>query len=814
MGVESNERTLAEPLNEREIEILGAIADGLSNREIAHELYLSVDTIKWYNKGIFQKLDVNSRTQAAARARELGLLEDDPGVNAPQHNLPAQVTRLVGREREIEQVERLLSDSRLVTLTGPGGVGKTRLALAVAAQQTDSFRDGVFFVSLAPLSSPRSIVQAVVEAMGQSFLTSGDLKSHLLYYLRNKKMLLLMDNFEHLLSGISVLREIVEAAPGVRILATSREKLKLHGEMIFVTQGLSYPSIKPLEAGDIEYSSIQLFLERARQLRPDFEPTEDDVSHITHICQMVQGLPLAVELAAAWFDTLSCAEIAAEIDRSLDVLAADLRDVPPRQQSIRAVFDYSWMLTPEAERDVFLKLSIFRGGFTRKAAERVADATLPELASLVGKSLLRWEPDTKRYQMHELLQQYTRERLEQRPEVIGLVYRTHAAYYADFMHDRSVFLRDSRQIEALEDIEAELGNIRGAWRYWVDQANASQMGKFLTAFYTAYFVRGWLHAGEEVNRQAVEALQDAALADEEAAVVRAVALAYRAFFLAPLGQAEQGYDLAKESVAILEGLSRPVDLAIAWINLRWVAYYLARRGEEEEAERRIYQIARDLDDRSLLAYSLFLTGMNAYRQQEYEEARRFGKASLEWLEESGDRIRSALPLLLLGHVSFALGEDAQAGEYYQRCLNTATELGFRWAAVNATKYLGQVALSQGEIGKARAHTLQGLRVAEQIGLEREILNLLYDLARVRVAEGEPERAVEFLGLVLGHPASYEGRMGGGRIRDSVQALLADLETEFPPQDYAIALERGNSRNVDEVVDEILSGERPSTENLA
>jgi predicted ATPase/DNA-binding CsgD family transcriptional regulator len=809
-----------DPLSERQIEILRRVAEGLSDREIAQELFVSLNTIKWHNKQIYRKLGVDNRTQAVVQAKDLGLLKIEPDLAAHKHNLPAQATLLFGREREMAQVGQLLTDARLMTLTGPGGIGKTRLALEVAARQIDAFRDGVYFVSLAPLSSTEAIVQTVVETLGQSFLTSGDLKAHLLHYLRNKEMLLVMDNFEHLLDGALLLGEMVESAPDVRILVTSREKLKLRIETVFVTPGLSFPSIEVSEADELEYSSVKLFSERAQQLRPDFVPAVDDVFHIARICRMVQGMPLAVELAAAWVDTLSCVEIATEIARNLDVLATELRDVPPRQRSIRAVFDHSWNLTPAVERDVFLKLSVFRGGFTREAADLVAGASLPVLASLVDKSLLTWELGTRRYEVHELLRQYAQERLDQRPEASVSAQEAHAAYYADFMHERWEYLRDSRQIVALDEIVADLENVRRAWRYRVNQANAAQMGMFIHGFRTVYFVRGWMHAGEEVGRQAVEALREAASDDEEAEVVLAMALAYQAKFMAWLGLSGQGYDLVKESVEILERLNQPAELANALDSLHLVAYYLARYDEEEEAGRKIFEIATELDDEWLLAYSLILMGMIAFRQEDYGEARRLTETSLAGLEELGDAISSTFAQLVLGHVFFALGDYAQANGYFRRCLSMSIEMGFRWAIVNATQYLGRVALSRGEIVEARAYFLRSLKIAEEIGLGREIAYLLYNLAMVRVAEDRSERAVELLALLLRHPASQHGRLDGGRIRDSVQDLhgrldggrirdsvqdlLVTLEAELSPETYAAAWERGQALDIEQVVNEFVN----------
>jgi tetratricopeptide (TPR) repeat protein len=356
---------------------------------------------------------------------------------------------------------------------------------------------------------------------------------------------------------------------------------------------------------------------------------------------------------------------------------------------------------------------------------------------------------------------------------------------------------------ALDEIVADLENVRGAWRYRVNQADAAQMRMFIHGFWAVYFVRGWLHAGEEVYRQAVEALRDAAADDEEAEVVWAIALARQASFIDRLRLSEQAYDLVKESVDTLERLNQPAELARALDTLRVIAYFQARYDEEEEAGRKIFKIATEIDDKWLLAVSLIQPGMSAFRQQDYGEARRHMEASLEEFEALGDAIYSSFPLLGLGNVSFALGEYTQANEYYLRCLKTAKELGFGWAIVNATRYLGRVALSMGETVEARAYILQSLRLAEEIGYSRYTTYLLYYFARVRVAEDSSERAVELLALVLQQPASRQGRVEGGRIRDSVQDLLATLEAELSPEIYAAAWERGRTLELEEAVAQIL-----------
>ena len=324
---------------------------------------------------------------------------------AQPNNLPIQPTPFIGRSAELAALDKLLADPdiRLVTIVGPGGMGKTRLALAVAerlinprrdapsARLYNDFPNGVFFINLAPLSETSHIVPAVADALNFP-LQGGDDRSpqqQLLDYLRQKKLLLLFDNFEHLLDGVELVANILQLAPDVQILATARERLHLRTEQVYPIEGLEFPNWETPEDAEA-YTAVQLFLQSARRNQPDFTlHNQDDLTYLARICRTVAGMPLALELAASWVDMLPLAEIAAELQQGLDFLETDMRDMPERHRSIRAAIDYSWQKLDEKEREIFAKLSVFRGGFTREAAKAVADANLRQLARLVGKSLLQ-----------------------------------------------------------------------------------------------------------------------------------------------------------------------------------------------------------------------------------------------------------------------------------------------------------------------------------------------------------------------------------------------------------------------------------------
>lgn len=385
-----------------------------------------------------------------------------------RHNLPGQTTPFIGRQDEVADLTRLLAEPevKLVTILAPGGMGKTRLSLAAAERQLNRFRDGVFFAPLAPLSSPDDIVTTIAEQVGFSFGGSTPPKQQLLDYFRERQTLLVLDNFEHLLDGAALVTDLLRAAPGVKVLATSREKLNLSGETTYLLAGLHFPTWESQE-DVLEYDAARLFIGSARRVRPDFTLHSQDLDDLARICRLTEGMPLAIVLAAGWLDVLSLARVAAEIRRGLDILETEQRDVPERQRSVRATFNSSWEGLSEAERQVFMKLAVCRGGFALEAAEVVAGADLRTLRRLAGKSLVQALP-SGRYEVHELLRQYGEEKLRQSDQA-DAVRQAHSRYYLAFLSARDEDIKGRRQQAGLQEIRADFENIRQAWLWTVEQ---------------------------------------------------------------------------------------------------------------------------------------------------------------------------------------------------------------------------------------------------------------------------------------------------------------------------------------------------------
>jgi serine/threonine protein kinase len=407
-----------------------------------------------------------------------------------RNNLPPQTTPFVGRESELVELETLIRDPsiRLLTILASGGMGKTRLSLELAGKflhltsHDALFENGLYFVDLAPLTSADNIVQTIGEAVGYVFQQGNrDAKQQLLDYLREKNMLLIMDNFEHVTAGRFLMQDILQVAPQIKILVTSREKLSLSAEAVFVLGGMDFPDWKTPEDA-MSYGAVKLFMQSARRARTDFQLAASDLPHVARVCRMVQGTPLGILLAAAWLEALTPREIAEEINSSLDFLETDMHDLPERQRSLRAVFEYSWNLLSAEERILFAQFSIFRGGFTREAAQQITGASLRSLTVMINKSLLRRDNVSGRYEIHELLRQYAQEKLKEVADTIS-VHEAHSQYYLDLMAQLVPKLKGSGQLDALNRIETDFENLRAAWTCALEQKNASNVQKAIEGLY-------------------------------------------------------------------------------------------------------------------------------------------------------------------------------------------------------------------------------------------------------------------------------------------------------------------------------------------
>jgi predicted ATPase/DNA-binding CsgD family transcriptional regulator len=414
---------LLEPLTEREAEILHLMAEGLTNREISDQLVIEFETVRWHTKNIYSKLGVHTRTQAILRAGNMNLLDADAPapvqVSAPpRHNLPHYATSFVGREEELNEIVGLLLDPnvRLVTIAGQGGMGKTRLAVEAAHAVLPNFADGAYFVPLHSLLSASEMIPAIARGLNLRLHTGSEF-DQLAQHLAGKRLLLVLDSFEYVMDAVSIVDDILSANATIKLLVTSHLALNLSDEWIRHLEGIAYPAGDDIEQLE-DYDAVRLFRDRVQRVRGDFS-IADNRECVIELCRMLYGMPLAIELAAGWLKIMPCEDVIHEIRGSIDFLVSRQRDADLRHQSIRAVFDYSWRLLTDDERRVFRRLSVFRGGFGRAAAEQVAGASIGLLADLVDKSFL-YENAAGLYETHDLLRQYAENQLEQSSQQLSI----------------------------------------------------------------------------------------------------------------------------------------------------------------------------------------------------------------------------------------------------------------------------------------------------------------------------------------------------------------------------------------------------------
>jgi predicted ATPase/DNA-binding SARP family transcriptional activator len=519
------------------------------------------------------------------------------------HNLPVRATSFVGRDAEVADLGTELNkpDCRLLTLVGPGGIGKTRLALAVAERQLGLFSDGVFFVNLVPLKTPEEITPAIASAIRCEFsATATPLEQQLVDYLRPKEMLLVLDGFERLLAGGgSLVDPILMAAPGVKILATSREAFNLGWEWRYDVEGLAFPD--SLETPGAEaYDAIRLFAERARQVRHEFT-LADNLPGVISISQLVEGMPLGIELAVPWLRVMSCDEIR---DRLIDLESLQ-RDIPERHRSLRGLFDHTWGQLSMREQDLLMKLTVFRGGFSWEAAETVADALPSVLAALVNKSLLQVDHFTGRYSRHRLTYQFAAEKLAEHPEVAEQVQVRQCAYFADFLDLHTPRLQGPDAPQAMDRIEAEIENIRDAWDWAVTHGDLGAILKSCVGLGIFYGVKGWNSEAVEKFRAAlalVTAQPDTPERDQQELVLQ---LCYAVPLMTMRGYTATEVGETYERVRQLA--QRVGDLPQLIGALAGLAPFYGNRAEWRKARalaQEAYAIARQLGSPALTAVSL------------------------------------------------------------------------------------------------------------------------------------------------------------------------------------------------------------------
>jgi predicted ATPase len=735
---------------------------------------------------------------------------------------------------------------RLLTLTGPGGVGKTRLAVEVVRRLESQFGDGVFFLSMAGVSQPESILLVLADALGLIFSGPADPKLQIIQALRKKNLLLVMDNMEHLVAGCGVLGEILEHTPGVRILITSREPVHLQWEWIFEVQGLPIPeSAQPdlLESN----SAPALFLQRTRQAARRMEANAGpgsaeklaagsaakdaaaldaaakdaeakDAAAIVKICRLVDGLPLAIELAASWARVMSPAEIADELAHGMGLLETTLQDVPARHRSMRLVFDHSWKLLSEEERSAMMRLAVFPGGFTREAALQVAGASVLLLSALVSKSLLRYGKKAGRYDIHELVRQYALARLS---EVRGLehaAYRLHAEYFTQWVFNLEAALKSAQQVETSARLRAETPNWSAAWRWAARHQRLDLLRQMTPCLYWFAEIHGDNLEGLAFYAYTVNELRAAgapqALVSEAHKANFALLLAQLGWFEFRTGQMERAIDLFKESLALADSLQTRDAYVYFLIYINW-GYLAVTTGDTEAAGRLLpeslraaqevghpwniavssnilgivefqrgnvaeaYQqltdslkVWRAVGDLRGLVFCMLYLSMAALAQGDHETAEALLIESNAMARHKLDRWAHALGLDVLGQVAVARGSMADAADCYRQSLALSQEIGDQWSATQAMLHLGDAQAALNNLREAQQLLHQAYDSAQQAHWLGTMLEVLVAFVAAD-ADTPPDTRLCVVLAVLDQPALAQA----ARLRaEQLRAGLADALT--------------------------------------
>jgi predicted ATPase/DNA-binding SARP family transcriptional activator len=783
---------------------------------------------------------------------------------SPQHNFPATITPLIGRESELVELGSLLENPacRLVTIVGPGGIGKTRLALVAAAEQAEVFADGAAFVPLQAISSAAFVVPAILSALDIPLQGQREPRDQLLDYLRAKELLLVLDNFEQLLTpdqsehegGVALLTDILQRAPGITLLVTSRERLALPGEWLFEVPGLNHPTGETIN-GIEGYDAVQLFVQRAGQVRRQFALADDEARSVARICWLVEGLPLAIELAAAALRTRSCAAIASAIESNLSALASELRAVPERHRSIQATFEHSWRLLSDEERQVFARLSVFRGGCRLEAAASIvlssefkvlnteqgtsklktqSSELFTLLSRLVDKSLLHWD-GVARYNMHELLRQCAGEKLEESGEA-GAVRDQHAAYFLGLAQASEPKLHGSEQMIWLARLEAEHDNLRAGLRWAIDSQQvelglrlAGALGWFWYIHDHSSEGRRWLAqtltptatrvapdlqikvlniAGALARRQGDYASAQAAI-ETSLALARAAgdyigiawSLHLHALIANDMCDYTQAIALSEQSLTLYRQVADSWGIAASLLNL---GNALREQGAFEAA-RVCYDecltVWQQAGDKRGIAFVLHHQGMMAQLQGDDDRASALLGKSLLLFRELGELFGISWSGSALGCVTRRQGDYRQAAALFEESLALFRKQGDKRNSAFALITLANIAFEQGNDKQTEALSQESLRLSRELDSKPGIAANLEQLAAVAGSRSQPERAARLFGAAQ----ALREASGAALPPDEYQRTLAAAQARLDEASWVAAWAEGQAMTLEQAIAYALEG---------
>jgi predicted ATPase/class 3 adenylate cyclase len=692
-------------------------------------------------------------------------------LDARPNNLPLQLTRFIGRREQISEIKhRLLNGARLLTLTGPGGTGKTRLALEVAAETLTAFEDGAWFVDLAPIMDSAQVISTIAEILGVKEKPGRPLQDALETTLKDRAMLVVLDNFEQVLDAGAAVERLLRAAPRLKVLVTSRAVLHRYGEQEFPVPPLDLPDPGNLPDLDslIGYEAISLFIERAATVKPNFALTKENAPSVAEITLRLDGLPLAIELAASRVKILSPQAIVERLGRGSPLLVSRVPDAPVRQRTLRGTIEWSYELLNEDERLLFEQISVFQAGATLAAIESVCSPgsggdTLEGLASLVDNSLLRQvegEKGDPRFVMLETIKEYAAERLDDRLELSAAVRRAHATYFADFAQQEWEHLTGLQREPALAAMAADIENLRIAWRYWVAQRDLDHLNKLVDSLWLLYDARGWYHATIEASTDLLDVLSSSPSTPERAMQEVMLRTSLARALMAIQGYTQEVEEAYSRALELFEGQR---ELPQLFPVLRGLASFYNYRAEFEkggQVGREILRLAEVQDDPSMRVDGYLVLGSSIALQGDLHGGLDHLDKAIASFESQGYRSRrfhlgnnpgvacfttSALVLWMLGHPDRAL-------ERANRAVALATELGHPFTLAYALFHSGFLHLWRREPELVRTRATGVLDVADEHELQiwTALGTCLLGAANTGVGRFEEGLAQLRLGLDLYH----------------------------------------------------------------
>jgi predicted ATPase/DNA-binding CsgD family transcriptional regulator len=724
-------------LTERELEVLKLKARRRTNAEIAESLFISITTVKWHVRQIYNKLGVNNRAEAVASARQLGLLDQrTKHPERPHRNLPKPATPFIGREQELDDLSRMLTDPgiRLVTLTGPGGIGKTRLALQAATLLQDRFSDKLCWVSFSAQDDTafvfstveEYIIATITSAIGLSVQGSSDPKYLLISYLQSREILIILDSFEHLLSVTNLIPELLAQTTTCKILVTSRERLNIPGEMLYPVQGMAYAVGTTNELDGLD--AVRLFLQVTERVSDKAYLDPPKLVVINRICARLEGMPLAIELAADWTRMLPVVGIEGELDRGLGFLDTKLTQ-------IRTVFDRSWDLLTDGQCASLARLAIFQRGFTREAAFQVANADLATLSALFDKSLVQ-RAGENRYNLHDLLRQYASEKLATYGER-EMIRDRHCAFYAALIADQreAIFRGDHSKI--LPDLD----NIRASWQWAVRRCRLEDLHKMLWPLDWFYNLQAHYKESMAAMRLVIDALGTPEPKGLQG-IVYGKALASYGLEKARVVGAEEAAPAMQKGLEILRNLDAKEDLA--WPQLL-SGFAVPDPQEREKNYLESLAIFEGLDDPYGMAASQGLVMGSHYTSQgRYVEAQQSIERGLAISRSLDDPEGTAAGLRSLGHLNMHLGRYKTARENFLEESELWRGLSFTRLVGEAIRSVGQTYLAEGKFKEAKNAFQESLIEFELVGDKGEALFSMLSLAQIAYQRRQLREAHDLL----------------------------------------------------------------------